>query len=256
MEISFSKYQGTGNDFILINNMDGLLALSTKEIQLLCDRHFGVGSDGLILLERSDSSAYKMNFYNPDGSQSLCGNGARCTYAFAKDLGVVQGPVEFEAIDGLHKAEERAGEIAIAMKDVSEMEVSDKHYFFDTGSPHYIQYLNDVAAVNLINEAHDIRYGKRFKEEGTNVNFVEEISPGHVKMRTYERGVEDETLSCGTGVTAVGLSQGLRHRHVHQVKVNTAGGSLTVSFDYTNNSFESIWLQGPAAQVFKGQFTL
>lgn len=256
MKLDFYKYHGTGNDFVLINNFDGSISLSTENIIKICDRHFGVGSDGLIILEKSNKAAYKMNFFNPDGSQSLCGNGARCTYQFAKDLGLISAEIEFEAIDGIHKAKMEYDSIAIGMNPVHKFEVSDQHYFIDTGSPHFIKYTNDLSNLEIIQEARKIRFNERFKDNGTNVNFVRAIGPDEVEMRTYERGVEDETLSCGTGVTAVALSYGLRNRGLNLVKVNTKGGELEVSFNYNDNIFSDIWLKGPAKMVYQGQITL
>ena len=210
MEVHFYKYHGTGNDFILINNMNGEVDLTTQQIVSLCNRRLGIGSDGIILLEKDKEADYNMNFYNPDGSQSFCGNGSRCAFRFAQDQGIVEDEANFRAIDGIHLAKNQGESISILMNNVDSFEVSDKHYFINTGSPHYIEYIDELDEFNLIEEARRIRYNERFKNEGTNVNFIVENKKG-IAMRTYERGVEDETFSCGTGVTAAALSFGLRH---------------------------------------------
>lgn len=257
MQLEFYKYHGTGNDFILIDNFDGQIHLTSDQIISLCSRKFGIGSDGLILLEKSEIAEYKMNFYNPDASQSLCGNGARCTFQFARDLKIIGEDCQFEAIDGIHLAKLNEDDtISILMNSVSKLELSHKHYYINTGSPHFIEYRNNLTDFDLITTAREIRYNDRFKEKGTNVNFVKEIDSQHVEMRTYERGVENETFSCGTGVTAVALSMGLRHPNSSKINVKTKGGELSVQFKYEKNMFDEIWLNGPVVYVFKGFTTI
>lgn len=256
MEISFKKYHGTGNDFILIDDMDGSYkGLSIASIVNLCQRHLGVGSDGLVLLRKSEIADYNMDFYNPDGSQSLCGNGSRCAFQFAFELGYVSDEASFEAIDGVHLAKKKGSDISIRMNDVMNCEKVSDDYYINTGSPHYIQYRKDVDELEIINEAHKIRFNKRFAAKGTNVNFVKEV-PGGIGMRTYERGVENETLSCGTGVTAAALSYALKNKGITIVPVNTRGGNLEVSFVKQGELFSEIWLTGPVQFVYEGKVTI
>jgi diaminopimelate epimerase len=268
MNLPFSKYHGTGNDFVLFNNLDGSIELSEEDIELICDRRFGIGSDGLILIEPSAEADYKMVFYNPDASQSFCGNGSRCALAFAQTLGVAKESGTFEAIDGVHtyavlddiysmgmrptgvpESIERALDNPVSLKK----EV--KHFFLDTGSPHYIIYCDDVNTVDLYSAAHEVRYSNRYRESGVNVNFVQRGSEG-LFVRTYERGVEEETLSCGTGVTAVAINDYNEHGGEKERLIFTKGGRLRVRFQQGGGGYENIHLEGPAEFVFKGSWSL
>lgn len=257
--MTFSKYHGTGNDFILMDGRAADFKLDTQEIVRLCDRHFGIGSDGLIILRNHATEDFYMDFYNPDGSQSFCGNGSRCAVAFARSLGVVTNHGVFAAIDGNHpfvvheSMMTGALEIRIHMREVSGIEHAGADCIVQTGSPHYIVPVSDLEQLDIVPAAHAIRYGERFKQQGINVNFVR-YGTGELWMRTYERGVEAETLSCGTGVTAAALSLAERDADVNSIEVHTRGGSLQVKFERTaEGGFEDVWLCGPAEWVFTGE---
>lgn len=256
MKLHFYKYQGTGNDFIMIDNRSSdFPKKDVKIIEKLCDRRFGIGADGLILLEQSINQDFSMVYFNADGNEgSMCGNGGRCLVAFARQLGVISNETTFDAVDGLHYASIENGIISLKMIDVSEIQKHNEHSFLNTGSPHQIRFCDSVAAINVKETGAKIRYGAPYFEEGTNVNFAEKIDANTFKIRTYERGVEDETLSCGTGVTAVALAM----HHIGKTEKNlltlqTPGGNLKVSFDKQNDYYKNIWLIGPAIQVYKGE---
>ncbi len=268
MDLPFSKYHGTGNDFVLFNNLDGSIELSEEDIELICDRRFGIGSDGLILIEPSSAADYKMVFYNPDASQSFCGNGSRCALAFAQTLGVANENGHFEAIDGMHSYATIEGIYSMGMRPTgvpkainrdldnpASLKKETQHFFLDTGSPHYIVYCDDVNAVDLYSAAHEIRYSKQYRAEGVNVNFVQRGSEG-LFVRTYERGVEEETLSCGTGVTAVAIADYNEHGGAKERLVITKGGKLRIRFQQGGGGYEEIYLEGPAEFVFKGIWNL
>lgn len=249
----FYKYQGTGNDFIMIDNRSAQINWSDEQIIRLCDRHFGIGSDGLILIQHSQEADFEMVFFNPDASKSFCGNGSRCAVAFAHKLKMIGNECRFVAIDGIHTGKILKNEaVEISVQDVQVIEQIKNDYFIHTGSPHYIRYTTDLEKINLINEAHLIRYNDRFSEKGTNVNFVQH-EKDHIKVRTYERGVEAETLSCGSGVTACALSFAHQHNDLNKIKVITRGGELIVHFIQDQNKFSQISLTGPAQLVFKGE---
>lgn len=259
MNLSFSKYQGAGNDFIVIDNRSKRITLTQDQIQFLCDRHFGIGSDGLILIENGSQkkAEFDMIFYNPDGSQSLCGNGSRCAVHFAYTHAIVQGKSVFNAYDGLHHAAVMENEISISMGDVSEIEkISDDQYYLNTGSPHYISFEwpgDDV----FFDKALSIRHDHRFAPGGVNVNFVKVIGSNSIEMRTFERGVENETLSCGTGVTAAAIAFAARNSIESFVNVKTKGGNLKVDFVRKGSQyFSNILLTGPAQFVFSGNIEL
>lgn len=252
MKLRFYKYQGTGNDFIMLDNREGQISLTKEQIVRLCDRKFGVGSDGVILIEKSDDTLFYMNFFNPDGSQSFCGNGSRCAVNFAKELGIHGNTKAFTAIDGIHEFDFSDDVVKIKMKDVNQVKQLGSDFVLHTGSPHFVKYVSDPSDIDIINEARKIRYSDDFKAEGINVNFVSE-NKDHITMRTYERGVEDETLSCGTGVTAAALSYALRHPGTSRVDVITRGGKLEVRMNSCGaRQFTDIWLCGPAAFVYSG----
>ena len=256
MTITFLKYQGTGNDFIMIDNRDGALRFSSEQIVRLCDRKFGVGSDGVVLIEPHSSEDFYMNFYNPDGSQSFCGNGSRCAVAFARQLGIVGNHGMFGAIDKPHAFVVNDDEIAIQMRDVEAVEWEENQCVIQTGSPHLIQLVEDPYKLDVPLEGAAIRYSNRFAKEGINVNFVR-MGERELWMRTYERGVEAETLSCGTGVTAAALSLAALQPSVREVLVHARGGDLKVKLERTSDGgFHDVWLCGPAKPVFQGTIEL
>ena len=258
MEIQFSKYQGTGNDFVIIDNRDGSIALSNAQIAFLCDRRFGVGSDGLIMLGTAAGYDFSMCYYNKDGTEgTMCGNGARCLVQFAFDHGIVKEQYFFIAIDGPHEATiEKNGWIHLKMSDVNAVEVGDHFFVTNTGSPHYVQMVNDVENFDVVTAGKAIRYNDRFKEEGVNVNFIE-FHDDHLFVRTYERGVENETYSCGTGVTASAITSHLNKLGEHHVSIKTMGGALAVSFNNLGGGhFNQIWLQGPGTFVYAASIKL
>ncbi|WP_369995885.1 diaminopimelate epimerase [Winogradskyella sp.] len=256
MTMTFYKYQGTGNDFIIVDNRLQIIDKNnTKRIAELCDRRFGIGADGFIMLENDKISDFKMVYFNSDGNESsMCGNGGRCITAFAKFLGIVEDKTEFIAIDGLHKARIEDDVVYLQMKDVNSVEVFENHLFLDTGSPHHVQMVSEIEDFDVKNQGAQIRYGQPYGEAGSNVNFVEQISDNEFSVRTYERGVEDETLSCGTGVTAVAIAmhkKGMAKNN--KVILQTKGGKLEVEFEGKGNQYSNIWLIGSAIQVFKGE---
>ncbi len=254
MKISFEKYQGTGNDFVMINNWENRFSTSELPIDRLCDRKFGIGADGLIVIEKHPSLDFNMIYFNSDGSQSFCGNGSRCAVAFAKKLGIIGNKTTFLSTDGEHYAETTDSEVKLKMHDVLENEFSNSDYIINTGSPHYIQFVDSVNGMSVVEKAKFIRYNDRFNDEGINVNFIEDVTDG-IKIRTYERGVEDETLSCGTGVTAAALANSLKlalANGSYSTNVQTEGGKLKVSFTKNESQFYDIYLIGPAEYVFSG----
>ena len=258
MEIQFSKYQGTGNDFVIIDNRDGSIALSNAQIVFLCDRKFGVGADGLIVLGTAIGFDFSMAYYNKDGTEgTMCGNGGRCLVQYAHDHGIVKENYLFIAIDGPHEAKiENNGWIHLKMSDVNAVEKGDNFFVTNTGSPHYVQLVHGVENFDVLTAGKAIRYNERFKEEGVNVNFIE-FQGDHLFVRTYERGVENETYSCGTGVTAAAITTHLHKTGTHRVAIQTLGGELAVNFyNLGGGHFNDIWLQGPGTFVYKGSITL
>ncbi len=256
MQLTFYKYRGTGNDFVMIDNRQKTFDKNDQEyIAFLCDRQFGVGADGLILLENHKDCDFEMVYFNADGNESsMCGNGGRCITAFAQFLGVIENQATFEAIDGTHKASIDSGQVKLQMQDVKSVENHISHVFLNTGSPHHVEMVNDVKDVDVKSKGQTIRYSAAYNEAGSNVNFVTKNAKDHFSVRTYERGVEDETLSCGTGVTAVALAMhAIGETNSQHVTLQTQGGELVVTFDKNNLGYENIWLIGPAIQVFKGQ---
>lgn len=252
--INFFKYQGTGNDFILIDNRSGKFTHNKIEFaKKWCDRRFGIGSDGLIFIENSAQTDFLMDFYNPDGSQSFCGNGSRCAVRFALKIGAVsKSEISFEAIDGVHSAKLIDHDISILMKEVNEVKLIDQDLFIHTGSPHYISF-DETEQKNIIEFGRKIRYAQEYKPGGTNVNLVKTISGNHIQVKTYERGVEDETFSCGTGVTACALAYAEKNKlKSGSVTTDVRGGRLSVKFESYANGYRNIWLTGPAEYVFEG----
>lgn len=254
--IQFYKYQGTGNDFIIINDLDG--HLSTEDIINLCDRKYGIGADGIIFMSKTKDVDFKMMYFNADGSESFCGNGSRCAVKHAQYLGWISGQCIFTSNDGDHAAEIDEETVKLKMHDVDFIVVEDMGYILNTGSPHYIAYTERINELDLIKAAHEIRYSERFKEVGINVNYLEPKN-GILHIRTYERGVEDETLSCGTGVTAAAIAHYLEQNSTQKnfkQKLQTKGGSLYVSFEKKKDRFQNIVLSGPANLVFHGSILL
>ena len=255
MNIQFYKYQGTGNDFVMIDNrQDTFEKNNTKLIADLCDRRFGIGADGLILLENHPKVDFKMVYYNADGNESsMCGNGGRCITAFANQLGIIKNSATFEAIDGLHHSIIEKELVKLQMQDVKTVEKHQNYMFLNTGSPHHVQMEFDLEILNIKEQGSRIRYGAPYFNEGSNVNFVKKLKDDEFLVRTYERGVEDETLSCGTGVTAVALAMNyIGETEKSLIILHTQGGQLQVTFEKNGEGYKNIWLIGPAIQVFKG----
>ena len=264
MRVHFFKYQATGNDFVLIDNLSGEYSFSTDQIRIICDRKFGVGADGLMLIERHPSVNFSLQYYNSDGSQSLCGNGSRAAVKMAASLGLVNGKASFEAYDGMHDAEiENDGIIRLKMNDVREVRKIGDDFFINTGSPHVIRFVNNLEEFPVFETGKKIRNSSAFSPSGTNVNFVEIDAPNSIFVRTYERGVENETLSCGTGVTAAALAASFCGL-TSPVAIKTLGGDLKVEFKNRQTGlptgqggiFEDIYLIGPAKLVFEGDLEL
>lgn len=259
MEIQFNKYQGAGNDFIMVDSRSFVFPKNNIElIHKLCDRRFGIGADGLILLELSDKQDFTMVYFNADGKEgSMCGNGGRCIVAFAKKLHIIKNKTTFEAADGLHFAKIENDLVNLQMADVENIEIYDTHTFLNTGSPHHVSFCDAVSNLNVAEMGSKIRYGAPYFEEGTNVNFVEQISGNSFKVRTYERGVEDETLACGTGVTAVAIAANKTNKTTEEkIYIEVLGGKLEVSFKKEGNSYKNVFLKGPAQFVFEGKITV
>lgn len=258
MKIQFYKYQGTGNDFVILDNRDGQYNnVNTKQIKQLCDRRFGIGADGLMLLNLLKGYDFEMKYYNANGGESsMCGNGGCCLVKFAADIGIATDSYRFIASDGEHEASFASdGWVRLKMKDVSEIEDDNGSCIVDTGSPHYVRMVNDVKNYNVFEEGKRIRNSNKFKQHGINVNFVE-LDHGNIYVRTYERGVEDETYSCGTGVTASALTCA-HNTGFNRVEVETLGGRLAVEFiKQSAVHFNNIWLCGPATFVFKGEILI
>jgi len=257
MEMEFYKYEGVGNDFILIDDRTELFPRNNPGlVRFLCDRRFGIGADGLMLLRPAPEFDFQMVYYNSDGNESsMCGNGGRCIAAFARTLGIIRQEYRFMAVDGEHLAVILSdGQVRLKMVNVTEVESGNGYFYLDTGSPHYVKFVTSAGDLDILTEGRKIRYNERFKSPGTNVNFVEDLGD-HIFVRTYERGVENETLACGTGVVASAICSAILAGHNHQtisVPVKTKGGLLKVSFKQDDNTFTDIWLEGPATFVFKG----
>ncbi len=260
MKLKFYKYQATGNDFVMINGFDNDLRLSAGQISFLCDRHFGIGSDGLIILRPHTEADFFMDFYNPDGTPAgFCGNGGRCSVRMAYDLGIVQGrETVFEARDGVHDARVMdKDQVLLRLRDVCQVKDYGTEIYVNTGTHHVVVFSDDVQRLgDIASLARPIRYSDRYKPGGTNVNFVQVLSPSQIKMRTYEKGVEAETLSCGTGVVASALVSAWKYGFDSPVQVQTRGGNLQVFFDREAGCFKKVYLQGPARQVFVGEIEL
>lgn len=256
MKIHFYKYQGTGNDFIILDNRNwSFTSLTNEQVKFLCDRRFGVGADGLMLLNTKTGYDFEMKYYNADGREgSMCGNGARCLVKFAWFCGIHRDKYLFAASDGDHEAEiDYDGTVNLKMQDVHKMKELHGDYVLDTGSPHYVKIISDVMDYDVLHKGMEIRYSPEYTSSGINVNFVEQKSSDEIIVRTYERGVEDETFSCGTGVTASALVCFHNDIGYNDVTVITRGGKLVVKYDKTGDEeFRNIWLCGPAEKVYEG----
>jgi diaminopimelate epimerase len=256
MELEFYKYQGTGNDFVMIDNRSSTFPKeNTQLVAHLCDRRFGIGADGLILLDTDATTDFRMVYYNSDGNlSSMCGNGGRCLVAFAKKLNVIQNETTFVATDGLHYATVGAdGIVSLQMIDVAEIKNTQDYSFLNTGSPHHVQIVEDLQHFNVKENGAAIRYGNLYGQAGSNINFVKKIDETTFSLRTYERGVEDETLACGTGATAVAIAMNATGQtNSNEINLNVEGGKLAVSFDKVNEKYTNVFLKGPAEFVFKG----
>jgi len=257
---TFYKYQDAGNDFIVFDNRNGHFERNdTDLVRRLCDRRFGIGADGLMLLQNADGYDFEMIYFNADGREgSMCGNGGRCMVAFAQDLGIVGAETDFLAADGAHHAKVHAvvGWISLKMGDVTKIERDGDAYVLNTGSPHYVKQVVGLDAYPVVESGRDIRYNDTFRNEGINVNFVEAEGKGYY-VRTYERGVENETLACGTGATAVALAMAWSNgiEGFGETPIRVAGGKLTIRFNRTTDGFTEVFLEGPAEFVFKGEIT-
>ncbi len=256
--IRFYKYQGAGNDFVMIDNRTNIHLNKTEIVKQLCERRFGIGSDGLIFIENHAELDFVMDFYNPDGSQSFCGNGSRCAVAFAKDIGVItSNETKFLAIDGVHKAEINRDHYKVSMKSVDGISSKGEDFFIDTGSPHYISYLKEGDERDIVEYGRKIRYSEAYSPEGTNVNLVKVLNDEKIDIRTYERGVEAETFACGTGATACALSYAaIQGYDSGTIGVKVKGGDLKVYFKKSGEGYNDIWLEGPAKMVFQGEIAL
>ena len=271
--MKFWKYQGAGNDFIILDQRENrrLTREDTGKIARLCDRRFGIGADGLILLELRQGFDFEMIYFNADGNESsMCGNGGRCIAAFARHLGIIHGHGRFWAIDGEHEAvimtkpdatdAEKDLWVELKMSDVKNIKQEENVFILNTGSPHYVRFEKEVEQLDMVQEGRSVRYSDRFKKDGINVNLVRVNSDESLDIRTYERGVEDETLACGTGVTAAAIAsctyRARNSGHV-SIPVHAKGGDLAVRFQANaDGSFSDIWLCGPAVQVFEGEIQI
>lgn len=261
MQLSFTKYQGTGNDFIILDGWNSEISLTDDQVKFFCDRRFGVGADGLMIIRKHNTYDFEMVYFNSDGlPSSMCGNGARCLVQFAYSKKYIDTQTTFLAIDGLHAASVLGSNvISLKMNDVSDVGERNDAYFLNTGSPHYVSRVGSIHTMNVVDEGRRIRYNEEFTKEGTNVNFVQEVKDG-IMVRTYERGVEDETLSCGTGVTAAALVYAdlfkAAKKEKESIHISTLGGKLKVTFERKKDSFCEIRLIGPAIFVFEGVMSL
>lgn len=256
MTVKFYKYQGTGNDFIILDNRNNEYSFITNDqVRRLCARRLGIGADGLMLFNEKKGYDFEMRYYNADGGEStMCGNGSRCIVKFAYHLGMHRNEYKFLAVDGEHEAEiDTDGTVSVKMIDVDKIYKLRGDFILNTGSPHYVKLSNDVMDMDVYKKGRDIRYSKDYEAEGINVNFVEQSDDDKIIVRTYERGVEDETYSCGTGVTAAALVSYHNENGFNEVEVKTLGGTLTVEFDRLDDDrYVNIWLCGPAEKVFEG----
>jgi len=258
MTLPFNKYQGAGNDFIIIDNRKNLINPSdSKLINSLCDRRFGIGADGLILVSEHPDADFEMKYFNSDGKiGSMCGNGGRCTAHFSLKHKIAGKKQRFMAFDGIHEAGVMNDIVRLQMSDINEYRIIEGNYFINTGSPHYVVFTSEVDRMDVYAEGRKLRWSPLFAPGGTNVNFVE-VRDGGLYLRTFERGVEEETLACGTGVTASAIASVLKgHFDTAPVKVKARGGNLEVDFRVIEGNIRNIWLTGPATFVFEGKFKI
>ena len=259
VNIPFFKYQGTGNDFVMIDNRKGNFPLKDqKRIAAICDRRFGVGADGVITLQNHNKADFLMHYFNADGQLgSFCGNGGRCVVAFAKHLGIIDKQTNFAAFDGLHDASISGNIVSLSMQDVDDVQTYSTYAFLDTGSPHHVEFVKDTTDIDVLTQGAKIAHNDTYGVEGTNVNFVALAKDRQIQIRTFERGVENETLSCGTGVTAAALAAFSTGKVTNsKIEVHTRGGVLTVSFTPRSKGFSDIVLTGPTELVFSGTLEL
>lgn len=260
MKINFYKYQGTGNDFVILDNRNwSYTSLTNEQVKFMCDRRFGIGADGLMLLNNKEGFDFEMKYYNADGREgSMCGNGGRCMVKFASHIGILPTAYKFLAVDGTHEAEiTMQGIVRLKMQDVRSIREIEGDYVLNTGSPHYVKIVGDVMDMDVFKEGMEIRYSAGFAKEGINVNFAEQVSDDTIIVRTYERGVEDETYSCGTGVTAAAIVNYHNDFGFNEVNVKTKGGLLTVEYERIDRQhYKDVWLCGPAEKVYEGQIEL
>ena len=257
MNLSFYKYQGTGNDFVMIDNRTKIFPKQKTDIfSELCDRNFGIGADGVILIEEDEALDFKMIYYNADGSETFCGNGGRCAVAFAKQLNIIKEKTTFNAVDGAHFATiDTANTVALKMIDVENVSIKDNGFFLFTGTQHHVQLVENLDDYDVYNQGQIIRYS--YKDPGSNVNFVQQINERTFRVRTYEKGVENETLACGTGVTAVAIAMHKSNKtKSNHILLPVEGGSLEVQFSEKNGLYSDVFLKGPANFVFSGTITV
>ncbi len=258
MELSFCKYQGTGNDFVILDGLRSSINLNSTQVKFICDRHFGIGADGLIILQKHENYDFEMIYFNSDGHlSSMCGNGGRCIVAFAEFIGHIKHSCQFLAVDGLHQGMLLSnGEISLKMTDVFKWSQERDAVVLNSGSPHYVRFVHNLLNENIVSFGKSIRYSEKYQDQGINVNLVES-NEEVLKILTYERGVEDETYSCGTGVVAAVLADHIQGNFEGMNRIVKAkGGTLQVSFDLIDGAYKNIWLTGPATLVYEGKITL
>lgn len=260
MQLKFYKYQGTGNDFVMVDNRQQFFPKDDVGlVRKICDRRFGIGADGLMLLENDDLTDFRMVYYNSDGNESsMCGNGGRCLTAFASRLGIIGNTAHFVATDGLHRsAILENGNVSLQMKDVHHVQIEEDYVYLNTGSPHHVMLVDDLENYDVKNQGAKIRYSDLYGPQGSNVNFVRQVGEDHFALRTYERGVEDETLSCGTGATAAAIAMhAIGKTASGNIDLDVMGGELKVSFECKKEGYHNVYLQGPATFVFEGEIAI
>jgi diaminopimelate epimerase len=256
MDLTFYKYQGTGNDFVMIDNRTKIFPKEKSDIfAQLSDRHFGIGADGIILIENDEKFDFKMIYYNADGSQTFCGNGARCAVAFAKYLNIITKKTNFIAVDGPHFAEINNDMISLQMIDVDEIKVNENSVYTYTGTQHHVELVDELENYAVFENGKKIR--NSYDNPGANVNFAQQINDTTFKVRTYEKGVENETLACGTGVTAVAIAMHKTNKtKSNAISLPVEGGFLEVSFTEKEGLYTNVFLKGPAQFVFSGNINI
>ena len=257
MKIKFEKYESGGNDFVLIDDRNNLYDLNSDKIKTICDRNFGIGSDGLIILKKSKIADFKMIYYNSNGqTSSLCGNGTRCLFSFSSSLGINKKIAKIETSEGIYTARiTNRNLVSLKMKNIDNIILFDNKAYLNSGSPHHVEMIKDLNKISVAKMASSIRFSSRYSPNGTNVNFFNKISDKKFEIRSYERGVEDETLSCGTGATAVAIAvhaMGLTTES--EIIIKTRGGELFISFEASETGYKNIYLEGPTNFVFKGEY--